>query len=546
MIRYPLTATPHTSLFIGGYARSMGESDGDTAADEKGMLIPGSAIKGALRESAVRLVNGAGRGQEMLEKLFGAERKEGMIRVGPLRAGHGPEPTSRFHVSLERATRQAAPGRLFQNRVTASGLDLAFHGELTVARALHRDEQGLLASALSITDQIGGGRGRGLGLVTLLLGEPEEQPEDVAGDWTLEEERGTLVLELAAAEPLQLGIVKDLSNVATSKGFLDGSAVRGAVAATLANLDLPEELETVVVGERPAVFGNGYPGHSSAVPAPFTLRVPKAGGYPAIDDAARLCAHAVGGRRFCRVHDRRAASGSFAHSACGWTRVTVERRMITRTARNLVDGRAADGKLFSLEVVEPTLEPGPFADHGELRFYVPVHGTKDQLRAVERAASAGLAVGGARSRGFGRLRLVDVDDQPLFEPIAERHRRWNERLAGLGLERPERTGVLLAVGPLAVSQDRLIKSLEAAGLTLCHGISRRRAHGGWNRHVSLPRGVSSHFLPGSTWIVESRDGSSAEGALAHIEQRGIGPGRPDGWGRLIACHPIHVDCCEED
>ncbi len=219
MIRYPLTVTPHTSLFIGGYARSMGESDGDTAADDQGMLIPGSAVKGALRESAVRLVNGAGRGHKLLERLFGAERKEGMIRVGPLRARLGgedgdarelPDPSPRHHVSLERATRQAAPGRLFQNRVTAAGFDLAFRGELTIAHALEPDEKGLLESALAITDQLGGGRGRGLGLITVVLGTPEEPTEAAVGEWKLGGAQGTIVLELAAVEPLQLGIVKDL------------------------------------------------------------------------------------------------------------------------------------------------------------------------------------------------------------------------------------------------------------------------------------------------------------------------------------------------
>ncbi len=60
MIRYTLTVKPRSSLFIGGYAYAQGASDGDTASDAQGMLIPGSAAKGALREAAVRLVNGAG------------------------------------------------------------------------------------------------------------------------------------------------------------------------------------------------------------------------------------------------------------------------------------------------------------------------------------------------------------------------------------------------------------------------------------------------------------------------------------------------------
>jgi hypothetical protein len=42
-------------------------------------------------------------------------------------------------------------------------------------------------------------------------------------------------------------------------------------------------------------------------------------------------------------------------------------------------------------------------------------------------------------------------------------------------------------------------------------------------------------------IVRRTDGGSALPALAELEERGLGPGRPDGWGRLAACHPIHLD-----
>ncbi len=551
MNRYPLTVTPHSSLYIGGYARALGESDGDTAADAGGMLIPGSAVKGALREAAVRLVNGAGRGKELVVGLFGKAEEEGAIRITPLRAaidGDGEaapsvDPVPRHHVSLVRATRQAAPGRLFQNRVTAAGHDLGFRGELMATRDLEPDEEGLLRSVLQLTDQIGGGRGRGLGLVTVELG--ERRQNEARRFRELPQDAKTMVLVLAAEEPLQLGVIKDLSNVSTSKGYLDGSAVRGAVAATLESLGLGDRLESLLGGPTAARFGNGYPGNPSAIPAPLTLRESKIDRSPA-DDALRLSASVAGGEAFRRAHDRRAAKGSFAHGCTGWAKIPVTWRMVTRTARNLVDGRAADGQLFSLEVVEPTLGPSPALADPRLRFYVPVSGRREQLELAVRAAAAGLVVGSTRTRGFGRLALDEVSTGPPLEPLEDRHRRWAERLRALGVEDPERTGVLLALGPVAVDQERLVRALAAAGLELRHGVSRRQAHGGWNRKVRLPRGVSSHFVPGSTWIVESRDGDSAAGSLAAIEQQGIGPGRPDGWGFLVACHPIHVDCFEED
>jgi CRISPR/Cas system CSM-associated protein Csm3 (group 7 of RAMP superfamily) len=536
MTRYAMTVTPHSSLFIGGYAHAHGESDGDTARDATSMLIPGSALKGALREAAFRLVNAAGCGHETLRDLFGEAEEEGALRIGPLRpVEDAPDLSLRHHVSLQRATRQAADQRLFQNRVTAAGYGLRFRGELTTSRPLSGDEQGLLESARQLTDQLGGGRGRGLGLVSIDLEQIPVPPFEKGGLGGISSEPGTIVLTLTAEEPLQLGIVKDLSNVATSKGYLDGSAVRGAVAAALERLGHHDALDVVLGGDHPAQFGDAHPGHLSAVPAPLTLREPKAGGAPS-DDAVALCAHAAGGRPSSRRHGYRAAKGSFALDGGGWQEVTIERRMVTRTARNLVDGRAADGLLFSLEVIEP---------HG-LCFYVPVTGRPEQLEWVVQAAGADLFVGGTRSRGFGRLRLADVLTESPLAPLAERHQRWIECLRTLAVDRPETTGALLAVGPIAVDQDRLLRAFERHSLELIHGVSRRQAHGGWNRRKRLPREVGSCFVPGSTFIVQHRNGESALDALAAIEAEGIGPGRPDGWGRLIACHPIHVDCFKEN
>ena len=144
------------------------------------------------------------------------------------------------------------------------------------------------------------------------------------------------------------------------------------------------------------------------------------------------------------------------------------------------------------------------------------------------------------------MTLEEVRRDGDLPSVAERHASWVKRLRSLQVERPERTGVLLAVGPLAVDQRRLDRALEDHHLKLVHGVSRRQAHGGWNARVRLPRTVASQFVTGSTFIVESTTADSALPALEKIEKQGIGPGRADGWGRLIACHPIHVDCFKEE
>jgi RAMP superfamily protein len=552
--RYEVVVEPFCSLYVGGYAQALGGSDGDTASDPAGFLLPGSAVKGALRESAVRLVNAVGRGHDLLRRLFGYDHEAGLVRVSTLRprlaTGEDTEAAAgaasgsiRNHVSLERATRQAAPQRLFQNRVTPALPGLRFHGVLETREALDVEALGLLRSAVHITDQLGGGRGRGLGLVSLSLAELAEGEERPA--WEIGGAATALVLGLEAEEPLHLSGVKDPTNYMASKDYLDGTTVRGAVAAALAGRVDAAELETLLGGATPALFGDGRPGHPCAVPAPMTLKEPKRGGSP-VDEAALLCAEACGGRIGTRPEDVRTAKGTYVWGPTGWCPYPVKRRTVTRTARDPAAGRAAEGRLFSLEVVDPVLDRADLGNGQRLRFYVPVSGSGEQLALVVEAAAAGLTVGGDRSRGFGRLRLVHVQSEPPLPDLDERHRAWTELIGRLGVPHPEATGVLLAVGPLAVAQQRLLAALGAVGLELVEGVARRAAHGGWRAETKYPRSLSSQFLPGSTFVVARPDRQSALPALAEIERRGIGPGRADGWGRLIACHPIHVDCFKEE
>ncbi|HEX3556921.1 MAG TPA: RAMP superfamily CRISPR-associated protein [Thermoanaerobaculia bacterium] len=542
MIRYEIQVEPFGSLYIGGYAQALGGSDGDTASDLLGLLLPGSAVKGALRESAVRLVHGAGRGADVLRRLFGAAKDDaGLIRVSTLRpnerAGAG-DGTVRNHVSLERATRQAAPQRLFQNRVTPALPGLCFRGVVESREPLNEDELGLLSSAVRITDQIGGGRGRGLGLVSVSL--VELTADETAPGWEVGEESTSLVLSLEAEEPLHLSGVKDPTNYVTSKDYLDGSTVRGAVAAALGGRPEDPDMEKLLGGGSPAVFGDGRPGGAGAIPAPMTLQEPKKPGGSLLDIAALLCAEACGGRPGTRPEDVRTAKGTVVWDGTNWSAMALKRRTVTRTARDHASGRSADRQLFSLEVLDPVLDDGR-----RLCFHVPVSGSREQLALVVKAAAGGLVVGGDRSRGFGQLRLTEVRIEPPLPPLEKRHGSWVELVGRLGVPVPESTGVLLAVGPLAVSHERLKKALSDLGLELKEGVARRHAHGGWNAKIHLPRSLSSHYLPGSTFIVQT-GGSSALPALAELEKGGLGPGRPDGWGRLIACHPIHVDCFKEE
>jgi|CXWL01.1.fsa_nt_gi hypothetical protein len=540
MTRFTVCLEPRGSIFIGGYAASEGTADAVTAGDGRGALVPGSAVKGALREAAERLVRAAGHGEAELAALFGVgggQGREGVLRVGTLRATLAgdtlPALAVRHHVSLERATRSAAPGLLFENRVTPTHRGLTFEGEILATRPLTTAESELLFVAAEVTDQVGGGRGRGLGWVSLMLKEDGASTESAEGP---EAPPGPVsrVLVFEAREPMQLAGVKDSGNFTPTKAVLDGSTLRGAVAAHLADQE-PSPLFSAIAGPCPVVFGDAHPESAGALPAPLSLHEPKGGGTP-VDEALLLAAEARSGRFYPRPQDVRRARGSWWRGPNGWQKARVVRRTVTRTARDTASGRAADGLLYTLEVIDPFVAPGE-----PLRLFAPVTGDGAAVAAVEKAARAGLVVGGGRNRGFGRLEWTATEEPPDLGSVADRHAAWVAALAALGVADASATGVILALGPVALDAGRLDFELGNLGLELLGGVTRRQVHGGWLRRLHLPRTVGSHFVPGSVWIVATRDGGSACPALEGLESDGLGPGRPDGWGRLVACHPIHLD-----
>lgn len=575
MSHYRLVLVPRGSLMFGGYTATQSAS-GSTARDARGLLIPASAIKGALRESAARLVRGVGgvvrdhqggyppeeAKDDMVGQLFGHfDIYPGKLRVGPLRAvgeegGRGL--AVRHHVTLERATRQAAQGRLFDIEVTPAAHGLQFEGMIEVLGELSEAEQALFESTVRLTDQVGGGRGHGLGVVRLELktatGDTEPAVASVtnetAGEETAAIDSGSIVLELVAREPLQLGGVRDAGNLERTDEYLAGTVTRGAVAAVLARTLGEDErdavLEQVMGGESPACFGVGRVGQG-AIPAPTTLREPKGKKVTGavVDRALDLVLEAFEHKVDPPPADTRAAKGTWRLDDDGWTRRKIPQRLITRSARNPLDGRANAGLLFSIQTLDPD---SPDAKVGEqLTFHLPVEGESDQLRHIVAAARHGLMVGGARGRGFGRLGLKRVLPGP-SDAMEERHGAWVEALVARGLTRPEAesTGCLLALGFVAVSQGRLNDVLAKHGLNLLGGETRRHHLGGWNTRKNLPRSAAGGFAMGSVFLVKTAGGEPALVALEALEKQGIGPGRADGWGRVMACHPIHCEATSKD
>lgn len=563
MSRYAMTIRPHGSLFFGGYTAGEGKGATETARDAHGLMAPSAAVKGAIREAALRLVRGMGEDDGWVYLIFGDKgmpagdddrHDAGKIRFSPfyLHADSVQSRTSaRHHVSLERATRQSADQRLFTTHVTPAADAVELRGELEVLEALDDEEWALLRSAVATADQIGGGRGRGLGHVTITLADTPIDTSEAPPTLVVPklEDFREIILSFDVVEPLQLGVVKDLSNLEPTSDVLTGSTVRGAVAAVLArstpDADKDAVLERVFGGETPVQFGDGLPA-VGGVSAPLTLLESKGDG-PAIDRAVDLCVEALEMGGDGRPGDMKSASGCwYPHPENDrWCEATLPKRTITRAARNPMDGRAKDGQLYSVEVIDPAWD-GPTEYPQPLQFHVPVRGPVDAVERVIDAARRGLLVGGTRTTGFGRITLASVAEST-FPPIEERHRRWIDALVSRDVpaQIAGQTAALLTHGFLGMNQTRLRHVLSDHGLEVLGGEARRCMHGGWNTRVNLPRTAVGGFVAGSVFLLRAVDPeSSPEDILERlrtIEHRGLGPGRADGWGRVTVCHPIHLD-----
>ncbi len=562
MTRYRLVLEPRGSIKVGGYSATH-RSGSMTARDAQGLLVPASAIKGALRESAARLVRATGgrvhshkdakppesETRDMVGRLFGRfDIHPGKLRIGPLRVlgEHALEPLAvRHHVTLERATRQAAKGRLFDMEVSPPGIGLRFEGLIEALEPLDDDEKGLLQTAVHLTDQVGGGRGHGLGVVTLSLIELEGSTAPAAEPAAAAEAiaSGSIILDLVPEEPLQLGAAKNASNLQRSDGEIAGTVTRGAVAAVLARITPKAQrevvLERVFGGSKPAVFGVARVGRK-AIPAPNTLSTPKGDGDP-VDRALDLVIEGLGFSSPPPKANYRTAKGTWAKTVKGWEEMKIPRRLITRAARDPVDGRASGGQLYSIETLDQNFESEP----QQLVFELPIDGSPEQLEHIVKIAPHGLVAGGSRGRGLGRMRVVGVRQREV-QSVAARHRAWADALLSrsprdLDEAQAKATGCLLALGFMAVNQCRFEECLRALGLELFSGEARRHHLGGWNTRSNLPRTAVGGFAMGSVFLVRTLDGSDAASALETTERQGIGPGRADGWGRVVVCHPIHLE-----
>jgi CRISPR-associated Csx10 family RAMP protein len=397
--------------------------------------IPATALRGAVRLQLEALLRGAGqsavgpypldpetRAQNLndpVARLFGYsgpkdERVgslEGKLRFGdalpvdPDRAADALR--VRPGLEIDDQTFSAADRKLFFREVADIGTDLVFRAPLGLRDVCDCDKRRLRA-AVESTDALGAGKSKGGGAIEIRWIEGEEKIGAVVEGTPAN--RARLVITLR--EPAHFGDGGPLGNHHATRTYIPGATIRGAIAWTLLNHQkaTPDgpAFRALFLEPGPASFGDTLPVDSpDGEPEILPVTQREERGTHKMDDVlvrelsreriGRLLASQGsalvlrgddGDRRFDPVSDSRPARGLVKTTR---TRVSIDRQT----------GASADGKLFTIEQIEPVMAGGQPARFAGWIEGIPEAGAA--LLAKLQGLPVGLGAG--RNHGLGQALL---------------------------------------------------------------------------------------------------------------------------------------------
>lgn len=580
------------TLLVGGHATTPAGVHAVQAQRKGVAYLPATALRGALREAAERVLLAAEQpaclggtgldsdaedstpikcelgtaGQPCLAcQLFGtpADDLAGRSRSGRLVLGDaqpiGSAPLrDRPGVGIDRAHRTAAEGILYNFRGTSPGDALTFRADGLLDEADGGPLGRLLRAAIRVTEHIGRGTSRGLGRVELRLSEAPAAP---AKRLTVPTSGSAVRLVVKLASPTAIGEALPRSNERDTRMEIPGAALRGAVifSAHAARPDASEGLDHLV---KKAVFDTLHidacqlEPREDILPAPWplTMHVCKTHGNAhgfADDLLDRLtfrvaeCESTLPGPlpEGCRL-----CPSALTRSKGSRSGGEPKTRLLTRVALDRELHGARDGALFSQVVLE---EGTVFA--GTIRNLTP-----EAIELVRVAFEHGVSVGQGRSSGRGCLEVLDLHAPPQLPTLSDRARTfvgaWTTHRQTRGITHLTRGLHLLPVtllSPLLVPEGSDGAALLATALGLAESacllkVRRFGIERGWNMEPGAPdrgpRAPTRTVEGGGVFVFELPAPLDAQRIerLESLEARGIGERTTSGFGRVLFFDPIHL------
>jgi CRISPR/Cas system CSM-associated protein Csm3 (group 7 of RAMP superfamily) len=419
--------------------------------------IPATAVRGAVRIQLEALLRGASRGAvdpypdppepgpvDPVARLFGYsgplrqrdQAREGALRFGDALPADDAAALSALAVrpglELDDQTGSAASHKLFFREVAELGEQpLVFTARLWIREPedeqdaeQHQADIKLLRAAITTTDALGAGKSKGGGAISIAWSDETAIPATRSTGDAATATRARLILTLA--EPAHFGDGGPRGNHHATRVYIPGSTVRGAVAWSLLRgkrlTPVSPEFRALFLNETaPVSFGDAVLAQGSALDRsirPATRRHLR-GNPAAIEDTlvAELARERVN-RLLAEHHVYLRADDGDQRFEPAKARLEegIVRRTRTRVSIDRWKGVSADGRLFSIEQIEPWLLDGA---HGRApaRFVsliqAPPGATPSPLRSLALLEGLPLLIGAGRNHGLG---LVEVEVRFESEP----------------------------------------------------------------------------------------------------------------------------------
>ena len=581
-------------LVAGGQAANLGV-DLSTARRFDGErwvpYIPATALRGAVRLQLEALLQGADQpatgpypeeegppGDDAVARLFGQSgplRERGGALEGSLRFGDAlpVDPDAvlqalsvRPGLEIEDDLASAAQAKLYFREVAEVAAEpLVFRAPLQVFGARTEDVE-RLRSAVEITDAVGAGKSKGGGAISIRWIEEEGAAgAEIAGDAG---NAGRVRLVLTLTEPAHFGDGGPQGNHQATRVYIPGATVRGAIAWALLRAkklspENPEFRALFLDESSPVSFGDALlaldPDAGPAI-SPATRRKRRGPGKVRDDILVRELARD-------RVNQRLASRGVYLRADDGGERYDPEparpfdeliRRRRTRVSIDRATGAAAEGKLFSIEQLEPWLPPVKDeknkTERRPAKFVSFVEGPAGALRHLAFLAGAHVLIGAGRNHGLGSVE-VEARFEPAPPPagideikgLARRIDQYAARLArraGLKEGDQETSGGVLPLALVALSdfvptdaeRSHPLAETELADLTPIRQFLHPGASGGYDQTPG--RAPLKELVPavgaGSVFVysVEEARLERALGGLTALLRHGVGRHLASGCGRF--------------
>lgn len=469
------------------------------------LLLPGTALRGVLRDAFGRFARAKGRPCSHSAacscptcRLFGRPNSAGRLWVRSSVAG-GAKRHLAPGLAIERRTRTAARAAralwVEERGLADFEVEVVAHSELTA------EECGLLEDFWAWLEAIGLSAGRrksaGAGLFAVSVAPaPNAEPSLPAPSTQGEDVRERYLLRFTLLEPARLVGLRQRDFYRDGLPTVPVATLRGALGWELARRGA-ESVAADLFVNRPIALTPGFPlGEGDPETIPFWFTRLRCDGTPRhlVDGAIHRVAQVLSG------------TGAGLPDRCPRCRSEL-RELEPRVPQPLV-------------LAHVTIDPANRrATRGELHYQVAsAPGTvfAAELLALPSQAEAIRAletvlVGGRRARGMGLARL-ELHERPRLAPLADRVAATGRRLGELG---GRGDGDIAVLGVLAdAALERPLRDiLTEAGLEVLTGEVRTVVRGGWDEGTGQTRSLRRLLAAGS-WLAVRL---ASERALEELE-----------------------------